>query len=168
MKKRLIFTICIIFAVCLVACAFIPQLLPHLNAADVPTDEETARQNLIETVQSIETENGDTDYLTEDGSCLVFRNINTLNFLSEAFVTAEFEETTGYVCSTWPLPMYYVGEQEIGGYFTFISTVNDRSFHFYLSGKNETFFRMYVTAIEQLGELSGIECTDTPSYLEFT
>lgn len=134
---------------------------------DSASDEDRARQNLISIVENIDEKSNDSDYLSEDGSKLVIRNSSTREFLLKILKTAKVEETTGTISATWPTPFYYVSEEYIGGNFTLCSTYNNRSFSFFIEGKNRTYFSTYIAAMEQARELFGIECTDDPSYSNF-
>ena len=134
---------------------------------DSASDEDRARQNLISIIENIDEESNDSDYINEDGSRLVIRNSKTKEFLLRVLATAKAEETTGVAYGTWPTPFYYIGDEYIGGNFTLCSTHNEREFCFFIEGKNRSYFSAYIAAIEQIGELFGIECTDDPSYSNF-
>lgn len=128
--------------------------------------EDRARQKLISIVESIDTESNDSDYISKDGLRLVIRNSRTREFLLHALTTAKAEEVTGCSTPTLPAPLYSVSEKCIGGDLFFNSAYTVRSFYFILVGKNRSYFYTYIAAIEQAGELFGIECTDDPSYLD--
>ena len=137
------------------------------NRIGSASDEDRARQNLISIIESIDEKSCDSDYISEDGSCLMIRNGKTREFLLRTLAKANVEETTGVVYGPWPTPFYYIGDKYIGGNFTLCSTHNEREFCFFIEGKNRSYFSAYIAAIEQNGELFGIECTDDPSYSDF-
>ena len=128
----------------------------------------TSRTILIQTFKQAisEQEIGEqqTDYINEDGSRLVFRNSNTLEFIIEALGSANMTEVTGTASETWPAPTYYVGEIEVGGNEIFVSALLGRQFHFTLTGEYNILFKEYIAALKNIGELSGIERIGTPSY----
>lgn len=157
MKKGIVIALLIVLVVGVLA-------LVATNQMNTVSDEDQARQNLISIVESIDEESNDSDYIDEDGSRLVIRNSKTKEFLLKVLATAKVEETTGVAYGTWPTPFYYIGDEYIGGNFTLCSTYNEREFCFFMEGKNRSYFSTYIAALEQAGELFGIEYTDVPSY----
>lgn len=51
------------------------------NRIGSASDEDRARQNLISIIESIDEKSCDSDYISEDGSCLMIRNGKTREFL---------------------------------------------------------------------------------------
>ena len=133
---------------------------------DSASDEDRARQNLISIIESIDRGSNDSDYINKDGSQLVIRNSRTREFILKVLATATAEEVTGTANKPWPTPFYYVSGEYIGGNLILCSSYNNRTFFFFLDDKDQAYFYTYILAIEQAGELFGIECTDNPSYLD--
>ena len=159
MKKQMLIALSII----LVAGILILATTSLMGSA---SDEDRAKQNLISIIESIDRESNDSDYINRDGSQLVIRNGRTREFMLKILATATSEEVTGSAGKPWPTPFYYVSGEYIGGNLTLCSTYNNRTFFFFLEDKDKTYFYTYILAIEQAGELFGIECTDNPSYLD--
>lgn len=56
------------------------------------------------------------DYAAEDGNRIVFQNKDTIKFLSGMVLLGKSEDATGEDLQTWPTPLYFIGDWEIGGY----------------------------------------------------
>lgn len=110
--------------------------------------------------QEITHSENDSDYVIPDAngftSNCYFENKNTLHALKKIVLSSRIDDATGHQLQPWPLPIYYVGKIEVGGYG---GLVYHELFHFYIlypSINESNKLHNYVDQIMKNGEMSGM------------